>query len=267
MKLACCGTAAGPFTAQRASSGYVLQSEGHAIMLDCGPGSIREALRLGIDLRAIDAVFVSHLHEDHYLDLSSIAFQAMYGRYERLPLLLGPPGTLDAGSRLMTMDRPNAHLPALEVIEVGDGDERSVAGFVVVTRETPHAPELQAFARRFSNDGRSMVFSGDTSANPGLMCDLAAGTDLLLHECYSPAGLERYAALRGPANAQRILERLPITHSEVSDVARIARDAGVPRLVLTHILPTEDEADLVNLAAHFYKGEIIVARDGMALDV
>jgi ribonuclease BN (tRNA processing enzyme) len=267
MKLTLCGTAAGPFTAQRASSGYILQSEEHTIMLDCGPGAIRQALCLGIDLQSIDAVVLSHLHEDHYLDLASIAFQAMYGRYERLPLLLGPPGTRETGKRLMTMDRPNAHLPPLEVSEIDDAGERDVAGFAVLSRETPHAPELRAFSRRFSSGGRSLVFSGDTHANPDLMSELAAGTDLLLHECYSPAGLERYAALRRPEARQRVLERLPITHSEVSEVARIARDTGVPRLLLTHILPTEYEDDLLSIASQFYKGETIIARDGLSLEI
>jgi ribonuclease BN (tRNA processing enzyme) len=267
MKLTLCGTAAGPFTAQRASSGYVLQGDDHTIMLDCGPGAIRQAICLGIDLQSIDAVILSHLHEDHYLDLSSIAFQAMYGRYERLPLLVGPPGTRETGERLMTMHRPNAHLPPLVIDEVEDEDERDIAGFAVLSRETPHAPELRAFSRRFRSNGRSLVFSGDTQANPELMSELAAGTDLLLHECYSPAGLERYAALRKPEARQRILERLPITHSEVSEVARIARDTGVPRLVLTHILPTEYEDHLLKLASQFYKGEIVIARDGLTLEI
>ena len=267
MQLAFCGTAAGAFTAERASSGYILRSDDGSIMLDCGPGSVRQALCLGIDLRTIDAVLISHLHEDHCLDLSSIAFQALYGRWERLPLLLGPPGTQEVGSRLMAMHRPNAHLPALEVTEIGDVDEREVAGFVVLSRETPHAPEVQAFARRFTFGGRSMVFSGDTSPNPDLMSELAAGTDLLLHECFSAAGLERYAALKQPEAAARVLQRIPLTHSEVGSVARIAADTGVPRLVLTHILPTEDEDDLRRIASQFYKGELTIARDGLTLEV
>jgi ribonuclease BN (tRNA processing enzyme) len=267
MRLALCGTAAGPFTAQRASSGYVLQADDGCVMLDCGPGSVRQALCLGIDLRVIDAVFLSHLHEDHCLDLAAIAFQGMYGRYERLPALYGPEGAREVGTRLMTMHRPNAHLPPLEVTEIDDGDERRVAGFDVLSRETPHAPEIKAFTRRFSHGGRSLVFSGDTSANPDLMVGLAAGADLLLHECFSRPGLERYAALRSPEAAERVLQRIPMTHSEVTDVARIAAAARVPRLVLTHILPTEIEEDLRDAASQFYEGELVIARDGLTIDV
>jgi ribonuclease BN (tRNA processing enzyme) len=267
MRLALCGTGAGPFTAQRASSGYILQTDGGTIMLDCGPGSVREALCLGIDLRTIDAIFISHLHEDHCLDLASVAFQSMYGRWERLPLLLGPAGTHEAASRLMAMQRPNAHVPPLQVLELDDGDETDVAGFSVLSKETPHAPGIKAYARRFTADGRSLVFSGDTSVNPDMMVGLSTGADLLLHECFSRAGLDRYAALRGPEAAARVRERIPLTHSELSGVARIAEAAGVPRLVLTHILRTENDADLLAEASKFYSGEIIVARDGLTLDV
>jgi ribonuclease Z len=267
LRLVCCGTAAGPFTAERASSGYVLQHDGGSLMLDCGPGSVRQALKLGVELRALDAVVLSHLHEDHCLDLASIAFQAMYGRWERLPLVLGPTGTCEVATRLMTMHRPNAHQAPLSIEETPDGEEREIAGFRILSRETPHAAEMQAFSRRFSAGGRTLVFSGDTRANPDLMSVLAAGADVLLHECYSRAALERYAAARDEAAAKRIMERLPTTHSEVGDVARIAAAAGVPRLVLTHLLPPEDETSLLVTAAQFYHGEIVIARDGMTLEI
>jgi ribonuclease BN (tRNA processing enzyme) len=236
-------------------------------MLDCGPGSVRQALTLGIDLRSLDSVVLSHLHEDHCLDVSSIAFLAMYGRWPRLPLFAGPPGTAEVAMRLTTMHRPNAHTPEREIEETADGDVRELGGFCLTSRETPHAAGMQAFSRRFQAEGRSLVFSGDTRANPELMCELAAGTDVLLHECFSRAALERYAGLRSPEAAQRIMERIPTTHSEVGDVARIAHDAGARRLVLTHILPTEDESHLLALASGFYKGDIVVARDGLVLDI
>jgi ribonuclease Z len=267
MKLTVCGTGAGPFTAQRASSGYVLQAGGHTIMLDCGPGTVRNALVAGIELRDIEAIVVSHLHEDHILDLAAFALQAMYGRFERLPQVYGPPGSRDAATRLMTMQRSTAQLPPLEVTEIDATDEREISGFVVASQETPHAPDLHAFSRRFSSNGSSLVFSGDTHPNPELMAGLARDADLLLHECYSLAGLERYVSQVTPERRERIMSRLPTTHSNLQDVARIAEDAGVKRLVLTHLLPTEIEADLLKEASGIYSGEVVVARDGLVLDI
>jgi ribonuclease BN (tRNA processing enzyme) len=267
MKLTLCGTAAGPFTAQRASSGYVLQSDGHSVILDCGPGSLRNALIAGIDLRGIEAIFISHIHEDHCLDLGAFALQAMYGRFERLPIVYGPPGIAGIAAHLMTMHRPTAQLPPLEVIEIDSSDEREACGFVVCSEETPHAADLHAFARRFSSGGRSLVFSGDTAPNPELMTVLARDADLLLHESHSRAGLERYAALGTPERRERLLDRLPKTHSGLPEVARIAQEAGAKRLVLTHILPTEVEADMAREAAQLYTGDLTIARDGLVLEI
>jgi ribonuclease BN (tRNA processing enzyme) len=96
---------------------------------------------------------------------------------------------------------------------------------------------------------------------------LAQDADLLLHESYSRAGLERYAALGTPERRERLLDRLPHTHSDLREVARIAQDAGVKRLILTHILPTEVDADMANEAAEIYTGDLVIARDGMTFDI
>jgi ribonuclease BN (tRNA processing enzyme) len=267
MKLTLCGTAAGPFTAQRASSGYVLQSDGHTIMLDCGPGSLRNALAAGIALRDIEAIVLSHLHEDHCFDLGAFALQAMYGRFERLPVIYGPPGAREIVTHVMKLHRSTATQPPLDVIELESGDEREVCGFVMCSEETPHADGLHAFSRRFTSKGRALVFSGDTAPNPELMGVLARDADVLLHESYSSAGLERYAALGTPERQERILARLPHTHSDLRGVARIAQDAGVKRLILTHILPTEVDADMAKEAAEIFTGDLVIARDGMTFDI
>jgi ribonuclease BN (tRNA processing enzyme) len=267
MKLTLCGTGAGAFTAQRASSGYVLQSDGHTVLLDCGPGSLRNALAAGIALRDVEAIFISHIHEDHCLDLAAFAMHAMYGRFERLPVVYGPAGVREVATRLMTMHRPTAQLPPLEVIEVDSQDEREVCGLLVCSEETPHAADMHAHSRRFTAKGRSLVYSGDTAPNPELMTLLALDADVLLHETYSREALERYAATGTEERRQRLLDRLPRTHSEVSGVAKIAQDAGVKRLVLTHILPTENEADLRKEASAVYSGDLTIARDGMVIDI
>jgi ribonuclease BN (tRNA processing enzyme) len=267
MKLTLCGTGAGPFTAQRASSGYILQSDGHTLMLDCGPGSVRNAMAAGIELRDVEAIFLSHIHEDHCLDLGAFTMQAMYGRFERLPVVYVPPGGRDVVTKLMTMHRSTATLPPLEIVEVESGDEREVCGFLVCSEETQHAADLRAFSRRFESKGRSFVFSGDTRPNPELMMVLARDADVLLHESYTYAALDRYASTGTEERRKRLLARLPTTHSDLREVAQIAEDAGVKRLVLTHILPTEVESEMVEVASAIYKGDLIIGRDGMALEI
>jgi ribonuclease BN (tRNA processing enzyme) len=267
MKLTLCGTSAGPFTAKRACSGYILEDEGHVVMLECGPGSVRNALAAGVTLRDIEAVVISHIHEDHSLDLGALTLQAMYGRWQRMPVVYGPPGIKDVATRLMSMHRPNAVVPPLEIVEIGDSDEREVGGFVMQSEETKHAADIRAFSRRFTSNGRSLVFSGDTRPNPEVMVPLAKGADLLLHEAFSLPGLDRYASGGSEERYHRIMTHLPTIHSDVREVASIANDAGAERLILTHILPTEDDELMEKEAAAIYKGDLAVGRDGLSIEI
>jgi ribonuclease BN (tRNA processing enzyme) len=268
MRLLCCGTSAGAFTAERASSGYVLQADGHTVMLDCGGGAFRNAMRFGISPGEIEAVFISHLHFDHIIDLATMAFFFGYNRQWSVPPIYGPPGLSDILSRIATLDTPGRNTMGLgEVIEVEGGDRRTVAGFEVWAEETPHARGSKSFARRFAADGKTVVFSGDTEANPALFSWLARDADLLLHECYSRSALERYALNRPPEMVQRIMTAIPEAHCEVNDTARVACEAAARRLVLTHLLSAEEPEALKATASSIYDGPITVAYDGLSIEL
>ena len=280
MRITFCGTASGVFTGQRASSGLILQHESHMVMLDCGPGSLQGALRAGIKLHELEAVVLSHLHLDHVLDLAGLPFLNLVGAAP-VPPVWGPPGTLGAveatAAYLSALTAaaaapihnapPPRRFAAPQVTEISETDEREICGFVVRSNETPHAPGVIAAARRFAADHRVLVFSGDTQPNPGTLVPLSAQADVLVHECFSLEGLERAAAARPAANRDQLRRAFTSTHTEVRQAAAIARDAGVRRLVLTHLLPEEDPFALQVQASAIFAGEIYVGHDGLVLEV
>ena len=194
MRITFCGTAAGSQSAERACAGIVVQGGGHTVMLDCGPGSFGEVLKAGIDPAQFEAVILSHLHHDHCGDLQLIVQDARF-RSLPLPLIVGPPGTLafvaSATAYVAATPGPRqAGLPQTqEIVEAGTSE---IAGFVVHSCPTPHAPQVPAFARRLEIEGKALVYSGDTQANPEGIVPLTRGAGLLIHEAYTPAGLERY---------------------------------------------------------------------------
>src|SRR3954447_14277313 len=169
MRITLCGTGAGVNTALRANAGIVLQANERTIMLDCGGGSVREAVRAGIAIRSIEAVCLSHLHQDHCIDLSVLLGDRAFGRMT-LPAVYGPQGvelfTRSAAFHVKT-SAVNPKPDAPEFGEVADGEVRDVCGFTTRWAVTPHAPDLVAMATRYKVDGRSVVYSGDTRAAPG----------------------------------------------------------------------------------------------------
>jgi ribonuclease Z len=267
MRITLCGTGAGVNTALRANAGIVLQANDRAVMLDCGGGSVREAVRAGITQRSIDAVCLSHLHQDHCCDLAILLADRAFGRLVP-PAVYGPKGVeqfvRSGAAYVKSMAHAENALPAL--CEVADGDVRDVCGFAVRWAVTPHAPDLVALATRYEAEGRSVVYSGDTRAAPEVMVPLAEGADVLMHECFSNERMQRVIPTVSPAIAER-LSHFRDVHSEVRDVAAIARDAGVRRLVLTHLLSGEEAEELAAIAGAIFKGEIVVAHDGMSFDI
>jgi ribonuclease BN (tRNA processing enzyme) len=122
--------------------------------------------------------------------------------------------------------------------------------------------EEQAFAYRFDTEDRSIVISGDTAYSKNLL-ELARGADVLVHEALYLPGIERTAAK--VANAPALLEHIVRSHTKFEDAARLAAEAGVKTLVLSHLVPSDDplvtDADWLAAARGHFEGEVVVAKD------
>ena len=100
-----------------------------------------------------------------------------------------------------------------------------------------------------------------------MIISIAAGASTLVHECYSEAAMKAQTLQIPPERRERFIHALTTTHTEVRQAAMRAREAGVEKLVFTHLLPTADEAELLAEARSLFAGEVYVARDGLVLDV
>ena len=147
------------------------------------------------------------------------------------------------------------------------GDEREICGIDVRSVEVPHAPYLECLARRFEAGGRSLVYTGDTTYAPEALVPLADGADVLVHEAYTESCLGADGGGPVGVGARGAVSRGAGTHSTAESAGRIARDAGVGTLVLTHILSLEHDWELVEEARRAFDGTIVVASDGLSLEV
>jgi ribonuclease BN (tRNA processing enzyme) len=116
-----------------------------------------------------------------------------------------------------------------------------------------------ALAYRIDGPDRSLVFSGDTTRSDALIA-LARGADVLVHEVLYPNAIAGQAAGSARSVAKHILE----SHTPVEDVGRIAQEAGVKTLVLSHFVPDNNadaEKAWLPLARKHFAGEVILGRD------
>jgi ribonuclease BN (tRNA processing enzyme) len=130
-----------------------------------------------------------------------------------------------------------------------------------------HPPFQHAFAFRIDTADRSLVLSGDTSPCQALV-DLAKGADLLLHEAMYEPGIDAMLAQR-PYVPPGLRSFLVDGHASAEDCGRMATEAGVKTLALTHLLPSDDALVSEDVwrreAARHYAGKIIIGQDLMVL--
>jgi ribonuclease BN (tRNA processing enzyme) len=128
-----------------------------------------------------------------------------------------------------------------------------------------HPPIRHSFAYRIDAPDRSIVISGDTTYSKDVV-SLARGADVLVHEVVSRAFWERPDAPQPPSVVRHIIA----SHTDAADAGRVAAEADVGTLVLSHFVPTEgpgvptDDEWLAAARRHF-KGTIVVGRDLMEL--
>jgi ribonuclease BN (tRNA processing enzyme) len=282
-KLVLLGTAAGPVPGRsRKMTSHVMLSNGTAYVLDCGLGVTDRFAETGIAFSALKSIFITHHHADHNIEYGPLL---IVGWIQGMPLdvrTYGPPPlrqmtedflrayttTIDFWAEDLKM-KPLTAVETHEVAAVGpvmQDDNVKVTAAIV-----EHPPVKPALAYRFDFTDRSIVFSGDTAPSEAV-AKLAKGADVLVHETMYVPALETYIreqiAKGRPVKFEPFMAHMHADHSPTEDVGRIAQEAGVKTLVLSHLTPAIDSISddtWRSSAAKFFKGEIIVAKDLMVV--
>lgn len=299
LRLTFLGTSAAQPTVRRNLSGLAVRQGRELLLFDCGEGTQRQMITYGTGFD-VGAIFFTHFHADHYVGaIGFVRTLSMLGREKPLDLYGPRPARrlletvllagvdalafevrvheIGAGARvrrdgcqvlafpvdhriaavgwaLAEDERPGRfHVERAAALGVPEGPlfgELQRGRPVTVNGRVVHPGEVLEPPRR----GRTVVVSGDTRPCAAT-AEAARGADLLVHE-----------ATFGDAEQARAEETM---HSTAREAARIARQAGVRRLALTHLSTRydQDPSPLLEQAAGEFEGEIFVAHDGMAVEI
>ena len=240
----CSGSYPGP---DSPASCYIVEVAGSRVLLDLGNGSLG-ALQRYADLFEVDAVLITHLHVDHYVDLCSYYVVRRYhpcGTPPPIPVY-GPSGTAEQFARayggISTEELS-------QIFEFRDhADAYGLGPFDVSTTKVSHP--VEAYAIRLDHAGRALTYSGDTGECDGLVT-LARGSDLLLAEAAFQEGGDNPPGL----------------HLTGRQAADHAKRADVGQLVITHVPPWHDALRTFAEAQEAYDGEASLARSGAVYEV
>lgn len=239
--LGCCGSYPGPGAA---CSGYLVQGGGVNVVVDLGPGSLAN-LQQHIDLADIDAVVLSHRHADHWIDLTGLetAWQYALNR-EGLDVF----GT--AENRVMAEAVIGPLEPIIDWHDIEDAGHVRVGKLDFDFSATEHYVDTLAVRVASPSDGAAMAYSADTG--PGWsFSELGNAIDLGLCEATTLADGEGTGVL----------------HLSARQAGAMARAAGVPALVLTHLQPGIDPAASQAEGSAAYGSAVQIAREHAVYDV
>jgi ribonuclease Z len=293
MKVTVLGSAAGVPTPERGLPAILVEVEGELVLFDCGEGTQRQMMKAGYGLCRKMRIFITHLHGDHIFGLPGM-IQTMNLLNRVHPLeIYGPPGLKKfiEETTVTTMSEPVFDLSLRLVSEGevyrgkryriegawGDHSRASMAYRMIVGEspgrfrprraralEVPEGPlwsELKSGRRITLRDGRVveprdvlgepvpgkiLVYSGDTRFSQNIV-RLATGADILIHEGTLASGLRDWAEMEG--------------HSTAEAAARVAKEAKVKRLILTHVSARYPDAHVLQEEARKIFPRTEVAQD------
>lgn len=240
-----CGDAFG--AGSRLQTSFCVRSGPSTFLIDCGATTLIGMQRLGLDTNAIDTVFVSHLHGDHFGGLPWLLIEAKYMSKRTRPLVVTGPKGIEARFTVAAEALyPNSTIAErgfdLVFVEYEERKPLEVKGVTVTPFEVHHPSGAPPYALRFDVDGKVIGFTGDTGWVE-VLCDVARDADLFISECY------QYDMT------------LPI-HLDYKTINANYEKLGAKRVLLTHM----GEA-MIAEAGKVDGSRYIVAEDGMTLDL
>jgi len=228
----------------RNCSGYLIDNN---ILLDCGPGIWQALNRSKINIAQLYYLYLSHFHVDHVADIAPI----LMARYLTLseseyPLQITGPVGIAIWFQNVKLFCGN-WIEKIPVILKEADPEMKIPGYHIKSGNTDHSDNSLCY-RITDNNGISLFYSGDTGYNSDLF-QIAKGAHMAVIE------------------ASNKEETIVPGHLTPRLAGQIAEESGVKKLILTHRYPEVSETYAIEQSQLAYKGEVLIARDNMSINV
>lgn len=269
------GTGGGPRPRKASSAAaQVIISNNRAYVIDCGDGVARQLVFADVPLPTLRHIFLTHQHSDHNADYGNLIWLAWAAGLSTRVDTWGPPplakmtklffemNAYDIDTRIANEGRVPL-VPLVHVHELRNGGSVMRDENVRVTATlVHHPPVVPAFAYRFDGADRSIVISGDTTRSDNLV-KLATGAEVLVHAVLYVPAVDRLVT-RVP-NATALKASIIAHQTSAEDAGRVAQEAGVKILVLSHLVPADDpevtDQMWIDAARTHFRGSVIVGKD------
>lgn len=280
------GTAA-PLPSSRSQSCTAIFVNGEFFVFDVGDGAVQEMMNQKLPLNQVSAVFLTHLHSDHFIDIPSLVNQTwLMGRSKVLPVF-GPKGTRSIlnnvegmlaieqqyrvdhhGEDIMNLSEAKTTTTEIEIANNQSAVIYNEKGIRITAFDVGHEPVTPDFGYVIEYEGKKVVLSGDTNKNQNVVKH-SQNADLLVHEAMLMGLIKEISALtkeKGLERNAKILDDITDYHTSNVEAAEVAAAAKVKHLVLSHLAPVPDRKvisrEYTQGLSKIFDGEITLANDG-----
>lgn len=257
MKLTILGVGTFFVNQNRSSSAYLLEVDNKKILIDCGPGTLMRLSQIGTSPTDLDYIFITHFHADHTSDLFPLFMNLRLldfhpeSKPTKFPQIIGSKGIYKFIPKLSNIYQ----LPSVinwKKVEFKEIKPSQQMGNIKIdafkVKHNAFGIFAKAYAYRFSCEGKTIAFSGDTVRCTGVE-KACKNADIFLCDSSYP---------KGKAN---------VAHMDTKDIGEICQKSKVKKVILCHQYPQYDNIDLVNQVKEFFSGEVVKGKDLMEINI
>ena len=245
MELTLLGTGCPSVDHKRFGPSNLITTNTANILVDCGSGITQRLHELKVSSADIDALFFTHLHSDHAVDLYQLIISSWHSYRIKPWKIYGPKGTkkfvkkiMDAWAderklRIAYESRASAKAFDIQVTEFKAIGNIKIKDLNIKYFAVDHKPVKFAYGFSFKNKNKKLTISGDTRPCENLM-KYAQSSDVLLHEVFIEGEILQINKMR----TKKTLHNVQSYHTTSTQVGKVAFIANAKKLVLTHFVPT-----------------------------
>ena len=275
MELTLLGTGCPKVDYKRFGPANLISTKMTNVLVDCGSGITQRLDQINISTADIDALFLTHLHSDHVIDLYQLIISSWHSYRTKSWKIYGPKGTKKFVSKIMNAwqeertqrikyeNRSSTKAFNIIVREFSTLGTINIKDLKIKYFEVDHKPVPFAYGFCFLKNNKKLTISGDTRPCENIM-KFGQLSDVLLHEVFIENEIKETNKMR----TLKTLHNVKDYHTPSSIVGKIASLTRCKRLVLTHLVPTKfNEKKLKKIVKKDFGKDPIIGRDLLKIKI
>ena len=275
MELTLLGTGCPKVDFKRFGPSNLISTNNTKVLIDCGSGITQRLDQIKVSLADIDALFLTHLHSDHVVDLYQLIISSWHSYRTKPWKIYGPKGTKKFVSKIMNAwqeertqrikyeNRSSTKAFNIIVKEFSTSGTINIKDLKIKYFEVDHKPVPFAYGFCFLKKNKKLTISGDTRPCENVM-KFGQLSDVLLHEVFIEDEIKETNKMR----TLKTLHNVKDYHTPSSIVGKIASLTRCKRLVLTHLVPTKfNEKKLKKIVKKDFGKDPIIGRDLLKIKI